>query len=46
MDWSPPGSSVHGILQVSHIEGRFFTIWATQEDLIEMRPNVQQGKYS
>ena len=55
MDCSPPGSSVHGILQarvlewvampssrvsswprdqtpVSHIVGRFFTIWATRED--------------
>ena len=54
MDYSPPGSSVHGILQarilecvaipfskasswprdqtwVSHIEGRFFTIWATRK---------------
>ena len=54
MDYSPPGSSVHGILQVriiewvaipfsrgssqprdrtqvSHIAGRFFTIWATRE---------------
>ena len=54
MDWSLPGSSVHGIsqarilewitisfsrgssqlmdqTQVSHIEGRFFTIWATRE---------------
>ena len=54
MDHSPPGSSVHGILQarilewvaiffsrgscwprdqtqVSHITGRFFTIWATSE---------------
>ena len=54
MDCSPPGSSVHGILQarklewvaissfsrssqprdrsqVSHIAGRFFTIWATRE---------------
>ena len=54
MDSSPPGSSVHGILQarilewvampssrgfsqlgdwtqVSHIAGRFFTIWATRE---------------
>ena len=52
MDYSPPGSSIHGILQeeyweyvaipfsrgssgpreqtqVSHIAGRFFTIWAT-----------------
>ena len=56
MDCSPPGSSVHGILQtrtlewvaisssrgssrprdqtqVSHIAGRFFTIWATREAL-------------
>ena len=55
MDHSPPGSSVHGILQarilawvaipfsrwsrsrnqtwVSNIAGRFFTIWATREDL-------------
>ena len=50
MDYSPPGSSVHGLLQArilewvqgifptqestqdSHIEGRFFTIWATRED--------------
>ena len=54
--YSPPGSSVHGILQVrtlewiampssrgssqprdwtqvSHIAGRFFTIWATREVL-------------
>ena len=54
MDWRPPGSSVHGILQarilervaiissrgssrprgwtqLSHIAGRFFTIWATRE---------------
>ena len=54
MDCSPPGSSVHGILQarilvwvaisfsrgssqtrdwtqVSHIAGRFFTLWATRE---------------
>ena len=54
MDWSLPGSSVHGILQarilewvdipfsrgsfqprdwtwVSHIAGRFFTIWAPRE---------------
>ena len=54
MDCSPPGSSVHGILQarisewvavsfsrgtsqprdqsqVSHIAGRFFTVWATRE---------------
>ena len=54
MDWSPQGSSVHGILQarilewvaipfskgssqprvwtqVSHIAGRFFTVWATRE---------------
>ena len=55
MNYSPPGSSVHGILQarvlewvamkpsfsgssqsrdriwVSHIAGRFFTIWATRE---------------
>ena len=54
LDCSPPGSSVHGILQarmlewvaipfsrrsswprdqtqVSHIAGRFFTIWATRE---------------
>ena len=54
MDCSPPGSSVHGILQarmlewiampssrgshrpghwtqLSHIEGEFFTIWATRE---------------
>ena len=54
MDCSPPGSSVHGILQarilewvampssrrssqprdltqVSHIAGRFFTIWTTRE---------------
>ena len=54
MDWSPPGSSIHGILQarilewvarlssrgssqlrdwnqVSHIAGRFFTVWATRE---------------
>ena len=54
MDCSPPGSSVHGIIQarileqvaipfskgssqtrdwaqVSHITGRFFTIWATSE---------------
>ena len=54
MDYSPPGSSVHGILQarvlewvampsskesfqprdrtkVSHIAGRFFTIWDTRE---------------
>ena len=35
VDCSPPFSSVHGILQarilewVAHIEGRFFTIWAT-----------------
>ena len=56
MDCSPPGSSIHGILQarilewvagpfsrgssqprdwtqVSHIAGRFFTIWATREAL-------------
>ena len=56
MDCSPPGSSVHGILQarilklvaipfskgsfqprdwtpVSHIAGRFFTIWVTGEAL-------------
>ena len=56
INWSPPGSSVHGILQarilewiampssrgssqprdwtrVSHIVGRFFTIWATREAL-------------
>ena len=56
MDCSPPGSSVHGILQarilewvaisfsrgsswsrdrtqVSHIAGRFFTVWATREAL-------------
>ena len=56
MHCSPPGSSVHGILQtrilewvampssrgssqprdwtqVSHIAGRFFTVWATQEAL-------------
>ena len=55
MDYSPPGSSVHRILQarilewvaipfsresswlrdwtcVSHIVGRFFTIWITRED--------------
>ena len=54
MDYRPPGSSVHGILQarilewvaipfsrgssqprdwtwVSHITGRFFTVWATRE---------------
>ena len=56
MDYSPPGSFVHGILQarilervampsskgssqprdrtqVSCIAGRFFTVWATREDL-------------
>ena len=56
MDYSPPGSSVHGVLQarilewvnipfsresswprvqtwVSHMAGRFFTIWATREAL-------------
>ena len=56
MDCSPPGSSVHGILQarilewvaipfsrgsswprdqtrVSHLAGRFFTIWTTREAL-------------
>ena len=54
MDWSPPGFSIHWILQarmlewvaisssrgsfqprdwtwVSHVAGRFFTIWATRE---------------
>ena len=58
MDCSPPGSSVHGILQartlewvampssrgssqprnqteVSRIAGRFFTVWATREALLE-----------
>ena len=57
MDRSPPGSSVHGILQarilewvaipfsrgsfqprdqtkVSHIAGRFFTVWAIREAYI------------
>ena len=57
MECSPPGSSVHGILQarilewvafpfsrgsswtkgwiqVSHITGRFFTVWATRETQI------------
>ena len=57
MDWSPPNSSVHGILQtrilewvaisfsrgssphrdptwVSHIAGRFFTVWATRDVMI------------
>ena len=42
MDYSPWGSSVHGILQarilVSSISGRFFTIWATREALF-------RGKY-
>ena len=56
MDYSLPGSCIHGLLQarilewvampfsrgsswprdwthVSHISGRFFTIWATQDDL-------------
>ena len=60
MDRSPPGSSVHGILQarilewaampfsggsspprdwtqVSRIAGRFFTIWAIREALVETR---------
>ena len=60
MDYSPPGSSLHGILQpgivewvaipfsrgssqprdqtqVSHIVGRFFTIWAIREiHVVEM----------
>ena len=59
MDCSPPGSSVHGILQarivewvampssrrsswprnqtkVSCVAGRFFTIWATREALLEI----------
>ena len=55
LDCSPPGSSVHGILQatvlampssrgsswprdwtqVSHIAGRFFTIWATSKAQLE-----------
>ena len=58
-DCSPPGSSVHGILQagilgvgsrsllqgifptqdrtwVSHIAGRFFTVWATKETLNQL----------
>ena len=57
MDSSPPGSSIHGLLQarvlewvaisssrgpspprdwtqVSHIAGRFFTVWATKEALL------------
>ena len=61
MDCSPPGSSVHGILQerilewvailfsrgssqpmdqtqVSCIQGRLFTIWATREALTNMLP--------
>ena len=60
MERSPPGSSVHGILQarilewaampfsrgsswprdwtpVSHIAGRFFTIWVIREVLVETR---------
>ena len=58
MDYSPPGSSVHGILQarilewlaipfsrgsswprdwsqLSHIAGKFFTIWAIITDMTE-----------
>ena len=64
MDCSPPGSSVHGILQarklewvaipfsrvssqprdqtrVSHIAGRFFTIWATGEVPIPAEDKVR-----
>ena len=59
--YSPPGSSVHGILQarilewvaisfsrgssrprywtqISHIAGRSFTIWATREALLHVKP--------
>ena len=61
VDWRPPGSSVHGILQarilewipiscsrgsswpsdwtrVSHVAGRFFTVWATREAKISLTP--------
>ena len=63
MDYRPPGSSVHGILQarvlecvaissprgssqprdrtqVSHIVGRFFTVWATREAQMELVSNA------
>ena len=59
MDCSPPGSSVHAILQAriwecvarsssrgsswprdrtqaSHIVGRFFSVWVTREDFVEL----------
>ena len=59
MDWSLPGSSVHGIIQdrklewvnvpfsrgssqprnwtqVSHIAGRFFTVWDTREAQLDL----------
>ena len=65
MDYSPPGSSVLGILQarilefaaipfprvssqsrdrtqVSHITGRFFTIWATREAHLRSYPLFQK----
>ena len=67
MNCSPPGSSVHGILQarilewvaisssrgssrprdrthVSHIAGRFFTVWGTREILFMYTPEGNNGK--
>ena len=67
-DCSPPGSSVHGILQarilewvaiafsrgsswprdrsqVSHIAGRFFTMWATREANAIEKNKTSQGKW-
>ena len=67
MNCSPPGSSVHGILQarimewvatafsrgssrprdqiqVSHIAGRFFTIWATRETWLTRGTNSKESK--
>ena len=66
MDSSPPGSSVHGLLQarilewvaisyskgsswtrdwtrVSHIAGRFFTIWATREYGFSQKEDIYEG---
>ena len=58
VDWSPPGSSVHVILQsrgsfqpkdqtrVSCTVGRFFTTWATKKALKNAELDLIQGSFS